>query len=175
MTLRKTRHASLTGGPFILRKGWPHDPAKNAARWPHVPANWQAGHPGLGQDIADSGPVGPCVQLALRAQARGRSSGSMQSTARRRRTVRSGCGGTCGERLVEDPAIHKVNPKPEAHRVSVRRGDGEERDHDRIERAEIDLGGVHRVRKSEDDRTKAGSLLVSATASAAHPCFASAF
>ena len=40
MTLRKTRHPSLTGGPFMLRKGWPHDPAKIALRWPHEPANW---------------------------------------------------------------------------------------------------------------------------------------
>ena len=42
MTLRKTRHASLAGGPIILRKGWPHDPAKITARWPHEPANWQS-------------------------------------------------------------------------------------------------------------------------------------
>src|SRR6185437_5874194 len=52
MRLRKKPHLSLAGGPFMLRKGWPHDPAKNAARWPHDPANWQmfsrAGGPGSG-------------------------------------------------------------------------------------------------------------------------------
>ena len=39
MTLRKSGHGSRAGGPIILRKGWPHDPAKIAARWPHDPAN----------------------------------------------------------------------------------------------------------------------------------------
>ena len=41
MTLRKSGHGSLAGGPIMLRKGWPHDPAKIAARWPHDPANRQ--------------------------------------------------------------------------------------------------------------------------------------
>src|SRR5580704_12421508 len=39
MTLRKLGHASLAGGPIMLRRGWPHDPAKLPARWPHDPAN----------------------------------------------------------------------------------------------------------------------------------------
>lgn len=43
MTLRKSGHGSLAGGPIMLRKGWPHHPAKIAARWPHDPANRQAG------------------------------------------------------------------------------------------------------------------------------------
>lgn len=41
MRLRKLPHASLAGGPFMLRKGWPHDPAKNDVGWPHDPANRQ--------------------------------------------------------------------------------------------------------------------------------------
>jgi len=41
MTLRKSGHGSLAGGPIMLRKGWPHHPAKTAARWPHDPANRQ--------------------------------------------------------------------------------------------------------------------------------------
>src|SRR5580658_2463382 len=41
MTLRKLGHASLAGGPIMLRRGWPHDPAKLPARWPHDPANRQ--------------------------------------------------------------------------------------------------------------------------------------
>lgn len=41
MTLRKSGHASLAGGPIMLRRGWPHDPAKLPARWPHDPANRQ--------------------------------------------------------------------------------------------------------------------------------------
>jgi len=41
MTLRKSGHGSLAGGPIMLRKGWPHDPAKIAAKWPHDPANRQ--------------------------------------------------------------------------------------------------------------------------------------
>ncbi len=43
MTLRKSGHASLAGGPIMLRRGWPHDPAKLPARWPHDPANRQVG------------------------------------------------------------------------------------------------------------------------------------
>src|SRR5579883_3137090 len=39
MRLRKSPHPSLAGGPFMLRKGWPHDPAKNAESWPHEAAN----------------------------------------------------------------------------------------------------------------------------------------
>ena len=33
--------ASLAGGPMMLRKGWPHVPAKIAIRWPHEAANRQ--------------------------------------------------------------------------------------------------------------------------------------
>src|SRR5690606_14051684 len=44
MTLRKTGSRPRTGGPIILRLGWPHDPAKNADWWPHETANW---HPPL--------------------------------------------------------------------------------------------------------------------------------
>ena len=35
----KLRHASLAGGPIILRKGWPHHPAKLPRKWPHDAAN----------------------------------------------------------------------------------------------------------------------------------------
>jgi hypothetical protein len=41
MRLRNLPHASLAGGPIMLRKGWPHDPAKLRGKWPHDPANWQ--------------------------------------------------------------------------------------------------------------------------------------
>ena len=41
MTLRKSGHASLAGGPIMLRKGWPHDPAKLPQKWPHEAANRQ--------------------------------------------------------------------------------------------------------------------------------------
>ena len=36
MTLRKSRHLSLAGGSFILRKGLAHDPAKISTRWRHM-------------------------------------------------------------------------------------------------------------------------------------------
>src|SRR6516225_9458287 len=39
MTLRKSGHASLAGAPIMLRKGWPHDPAKLPQKWPHEAAN----------------------------------------------------------------------------------------------------------------------------------------
>lgn len=42
MSLRKIPHASLAGGPLMLRKGWPHEAAKNAFRWPHEAAKWQS-------------------------------------------------------------------------------------------------------------------------------------
>ncbi len=42
MTLRKLGHDSLAGGPIMLRKGWPHDPAKLPEKWPHEAANRQA-------------------------------------------------------------------------------------------------------------------------------------
>ena len=39
MTLQNFRHGSLAGGPIILQTGWPHDPAKNYARWPQPNAS----------------------------------------------------------------------------------------------------------------------------------------
>src|SRR5580658_2442310 len=47
----KLRHASLAGGPFILRKGWPHHPAKLPQKWPHDAANRQRKNPFTGQDV----------------------------------------------------------------------------------------------------------------------------
>jgi hypothetical protein len=41
MMLRNYVNASLAGGPFILRKGWPHHPAKLPQKWPHDAANRQ--------------------------------------------------------------------------------------------------------------------------------------
>jgi hypothetical protein len=72
MRLRNLPHASLAGGPIMLRKGWPHDPAKLRGKWPHDPANRQISLSGSGEGprketteaystLTDRGEAGPAA------------------------------------------------------------------------------------------------------------------